>query len=42
MLKKFLGALFGSQTQRDINSVLPIVEKVNSFEDSIKKLSDEE
>ncbi|MDR3048436.1 MAG: preprotein translocase subunit SecA [Elusimicrobiota bacterium] len=42
MLKGLLGAIFGSQTQRDIKELIPIVEQVNSFEESIKKLSDEE
>lgn len=42
MLAKLLGAVFGSQTQRDIKSILPIVEKTNSFEESIKNLTDEE
>jgi preprotein translocase subunit SecA len=42
MLKGLLGAFFGSQTERDIKAIVPIVEQVNSFEENIKKLSDEE
>ncbi|MCL2390769.1 MAG: preprotein translocase subunit SecA, partial [Endomicrobia bacterium] len=42
MLKKILGAIFGSQNERDIKAILPIVQKVNALEPSIKKLSDDE
>lgn len=42
MLKSILGAIFGSQNERDIKAVKPIVEKVNAFEPSIQKLSDDE
>ncbi|MDR3195799.1 MAG: preprotein translocase subunit SecA [Endomicrobium sp.] len=42
MLKSILGKIFGSQNERDIKSIKPIVEKVNSFEPSIKKLADEQ
>jgi preprotein translocase subunit SecA len=42
MLKSVLGAIFGSQNERDIKAIKPIVEKVNSFESSIKKLTDDE
>ncbi|MDR1662884.1 MAG: preprotein translocase subunit SecA [Endomicrobium sp.] len=42
MLKSILGKIFGSQNERDIRAVRPIVEKVNSFETFIKNLSDAE
>jgi preprotein translocase subunit SecA len=42
MLKSILGVIFGSQNERDIKAVKPIVEKVNSFEPSIKELTDDE
>ncbi|MDR3256085.1 MAG: preprotein translocase subunit SecA [Endomicrobium sp.] len=42
MLKSILGVIFGSQNERDIKAIKPIVEKVNAFEPSIKKLTDEE
>jgi preprotein translocase subunit SecA len=42
MLKSILGKIFGSQNERDIKSIKPIVEKVNSYEPTIKKLTDEE
>jgi preprotein translocase subunit SecA len=42
MLKSFLGKIFGSQNERDIKSIRPIVEKVNFFETSIKSLTDDE
>ncbi|MDR1952624.1 MAG: preprotein translocase subunit SecA [Elusimicrobiota bacterium] len=42
MLNKFLNSIFGSQNERDIKSMRPIVEQVNAFEPEIKALSDEE
>jgi preprotein translocase subunit SecA len=42
MLKSILGAIFGSQNERDIKAIKPIVEKINAFELSIKKLTDDE
>ncbi|MDR2708415.1 MAG: preprotein translocase subunit SecA, partial [Elusimicrobiota bacterium] len=42
MLKKLLNSIFGSQNERDIKAMEAIVQKVNSFEDSIKVLSDEQ
>jgi preprotein translocase subunit SecA len=42
MLRSILGKIFGSQNERDIKSIRPIVEKVNSFETSIKNLTDDE
>jgi preprotein translocase subunit SecA len=34
--------IFGSKYERDVKSLLPYVEKINSFEQKIKSLSDEE
>ncbi len=42
MIDKFLTKVFGSSNQRYLKSVLPIVQKINSLEPSIKKLSDDE
>jgi preprotein translocase subunit SecA len=42
MIKGLIGAIFGSQNERDIKKVSPIVDKINSFEPAIEKLSDEE
>jgi len=42
MLKNILNAIFGSQNKRDVRAIKPIVEKVNTFETHIKKLSDYE
>jgi preprotein translocase subunit SecA len=39
---KFLTKLFGSSNQRFLKSIMPLVDKVNSFEPSMKALSDEE
>ena len=42
MIKALMGAIFGSQNERDIKKIKPIVDKINSFEPTIEKLSDEE
>ncbi|MDR2860729.1 MAG: preprotein translocase subunit SecA [Elusimicrobiota bacterium] len=42
MLKKILNSVFGSQNERDIKDMAPIVKKVNDFEASIKALSDDD
>ncbi|MDR0978176.1 MAG: preprotein translocase subunit SecA [Endomicrobium sp.] len=42
MLKNILGRIFGSQNERDIKSIKPIVYKINSLEPSMKKLTDEQ
>jgi len=42
MLKELIGAIFGSQNERDIKKIKPIVEKINSLEPDIQKLSDEQ
>src|SRR5829696_2588934 len=39
---KFLTKVFGSSNQRFLKTVVPLVEKINSLEPSIKALSDEE
>jgi preprotein translocase subunit SecA len=41
MLKAILGLIFGSQNERDIKAIKPIVDKVNALEITIKQLSDE-
>ena len=42
MLKDILGAIFGSQNERDIRAIKPIVARVNAFESAIKQLTDDE
>ena len=42
MLKELIGAIFGSQNERDIKKIKPIVEKINSLEPDIQKLSDDQ
>jgi preprotein translocase subunit SecA len=42
MIKEIIGAIFGSQNERDIKKIRPIVDKINSLEPSIKELSDEQ
>lgn len=42
MLKSILNAVFGSQNERDIKAIKPIVEKINSLEPAFSELSDEE
>ena len=42
MLKKLSEFIFGSKYERDLKRLMPIVEKINSFEPAIKKLTDEE
>src|SRR6476660_6638639 len=39
---KFLTKVFGSSNQRFLKSIMPLVEKINSLEPSIKALSDDE
>jgi preprotein translocase subunit SecA len=41
VLKAILGLIFGSQNERDIKAIKPIVDKVNALEMTIKQLSDE-
>src|SRR4051812_794238 len=42
MIDKFLTKVFGSSNQRYLKTLLPIVERINSLEPQVKKLSDEE
>lgn len=42
MLKNFVAKVFGTKHDRDMKKVRPIVAAINSFEDSTKKLTDEE
>jgi len=42
MIDKFLTKVFGSSNQRYLKTLLPVVERINSLEPQIKKLSDEE
>lgn len=42
MLEKALTKIFGSKHDREMKRLQPIIDKVNSFEDAMKKLSDEE
>ncbi|HNN60812.1 MAG TPA: preprotein translocase subunit SecA, partial [Leptospiraceae bacterium] len=42
MFQKALTLIFGSKHERDIRKLLPIVEKINSLEPSLKALSNEE
>ena len=38
----FLNKIFGSYSEKEVKRVMPIVEKINSLEEGISKLSDEE
>ena len=42
MFRQLLSAVFGSQNERDIKSIKPIVEQINALEPQIKQLKDEE
>ena len=42
MIKEIFGAIFGSQNERDIKKIRPVVDKINALEPEIQKLSDEE
>src|SRR5205085_11012790 len=39
---KFLTKVFGSNNQRFLKSIQPLVDKINSLEPSVQKLSDDE
>lgn len=41
-LTKVLTKIFGSKSERDIKKLWPVVEEIKSFEEDVKKLSDEE
>ena len=40
MLNQFLAKIFGTKNDREIKAVLPLVEKINSFESHLQNLSD--
>ena len=42
MFKSIIGKIFGSYSDREIKRLIPIVEKINALEESIKPLSDAE
>jgi len=42
MIAQLLARLFGTQNDRELKKIRPLVEKINSFEPEIKKLSDEQ
>ncbi len=42
MIKEIFGAIFGSQNERDIKKIRPVVNKINALEPEIEKLSNEE
>jgi preprotein translocase subunit SecA len=42
MIDKFLTKLFGSNNQRYLKSIQPIISRINELEPSVKKLSDDE
>ncbi len=42
MIDKFLTKLFGSSNQRYLKTVVPAVERINSFEPELEKLSDDD
>mgnify|MGYP003288688498 CR=1 FL=1 len=42
MFKSILEKMLGSYSDREIKRVIPIVDKIESFEDEMKALSDEQ
>ena len=40
MANKFVTALFGDYSKKEVKRVMPLVEKINVLEDSMKKLTD--
>ncbi len=42
MIDKALGKIFGTKHERDIKKLIPLVEKINSLESDVKKLTDDE
>ncbi|MDT4954737.1 MAG: preprotein translocase subunit SecA [Acidobacteriota bacterium] len=42
MIDKFLTKLFGSNNQRYLKSIQPVINRINELEPSVKKLSDDE
>ncbi len=41
-ISKLLTSIFGTKSSRDLKKLWPVVEEINSFEEQIKSLSDEE
>lgn len=41
-LSSFLTTIFGTKSEKDLKKIWPVVEEINSFEEKIKALSDEE
>jgi preprotein translocase subunit SecA len=41
-ITKVLTKIFGSKSERDIKKIWPVVEEIKSFEEDVKKLSDDE
>lgn len=42
MLNRILAKMFGTKNEREIKAILPLVEKINSFEEGLQKLTDTE
>jgi preprotein translocase subunit SecA len=42
MLKKFFGAIFGSQNERELKRIRPIIEQINALEPEISALNDDQ
>ncbi len=42
MLKKFFGAIFGSQNERELKKIRPIIHRINELEPSVVALSDDQ
>ena len=42
MITQLLSKIFGTANKRELNRLQPMVEQINVFEPSIKKLSDEQ
>ena len=42
MLTALLKMIFGTKSQRDVRRMLPLVAKINRFEEELQKLSDAE
>lgn len=42
MIGKLLKKLFGTQNERELAKLEPVVERINSFEDNLRKMSDED
>ena len=42
MIESFLTSLFGSQHDRELKSFIPLIERINSLEEGLKKLSNSE